>query len=115
MRLRIAYRLMQISLTTDLRLMFIWRIPWTHYNLEKLDEQHRYDDAGLLVLNGISLGSWTALPVQNEPDLLVKHYTLLFHLFQNAMDANFIISNDNIRSHQTSVEKKFVREQDITR
>ncbi|KFM64779.1 Transposable element Tcb1 transposase, partial [Stegodyphus mimosarum] len=109
----------RFSLQSDSRRNFIWRAPATRYHQENIIERHRYGGAGVLVWDGIILGSRTDLHVsigtmtdQIYRDVILEQYV---RLFRGAMGAQFVFMDDNARPHRANIVSKCLQSEDITR
>ncbi|GFX36579.1 transposable element Tcb1 transposase [Trichonephila clavipes] len=111
----------RLSLQSDSRRTLIWRAPGTRYHQENTIERHSYGGAGWLarVWGGIILGSRTDLHVQSVTmaghiyrDVILEQHVLLF---RGAMGAEFLIMDDNARTHRANIVDECLQSEDITR
>ncbi|KFM67241.1 Transposable element Tcb1 transposase, partial [Stegodyphus mimosarum] len=109
----------RLSLQSDSRRNFIWRVPDTRYHQENIIERHRYGGAGVLVWGGIILGSRTDLLVQigTMTSQIYRDVILEQHvrLFRGAMGAQFVFMDDNARPPRASIVSECLQSEDITR
>ncbi|KFM57913.1 Transposable element Tc3 transposase, partial [Stegodyphus mimosarum] len=108
----------RFSLQSDSRRTFIWRAPGARYHQENIIERHSYGGAGVLVWDGIILGSRTDLHVQigTMTSQIYRNVILEQHvrLFRGAMGAQFVF-DDNARPHRANIVSECLQSEDITR
>ncbi|GFU43155.1 transposable element Tc3 transposase [Trichonephila clavipes] len=92
----------------------MWRAPGTRYHQDTI-----YSGAGWLVLGGIILGFRTDLDVQSVTmtvhmyrDVILEHH---IRLFQFAMGAEFLFTDDNARPHLANIVDECLQSEDIPR
>ncbi|GFW47960.1 transposable element Tcb2 transposase [Trichonephila clavipes] len=114
-----ARRPSRFSLQSDSRRTLIWRAPGTRHHQDNTIERHRYGGVGWLVWGGIILGSRTDLHAQSVTmtghiyrDVILEQ---LVRLFRGAMDAEFLIMDDNARPYHANIVDEFLQSEDITR
>ncbi|GFU73414.1 transposable element Tcb2 transposase [Trichonephila clavipes] len=109
----------RFSLLSDSRRTLIWRLPSTRYHQENTFERHRYGGAGWLVWGGIILCSRTDLHVQSVKmkghiyrDAILEQHV---RLFRDAMGAEFLFMDDNVRPHRANIVDECLQSENITR
>ncbi|GFV26444.1 DDE_3 domain-containing protein [Trichonephila clavipes] len=109
----------RFSLQSDSRRTLIWRAPGTRYHQENTIERHRYGGAGWLVWGVIILGSRTDLHVQSVTMRGHIYWVVIMEqhvrLFWDAMGAEFLFMDDNIRPHCANIVDECLQSEDITR
>ncbi|GFX52553.1 DDE_3 domain-containing protein [Trichonephila clavipes] len=109
----------RFSFQSNSRRTLIWRVPGTRYHQESTIERHRYGDAGWLVWGGTILGSRTDQHVQSVMmrghiyrDVILEQHV---RLFRGAMGAEFLVMDDNARSHHANIVNECLQSENITR
>ncbi|GFW17742.1 transposable element Tcb1 transposase [Trichonephila clavipes] len=107
----------RFNFQSDSRRTLIWRAPGTRYHQENTIERHRYCGAGWLVWGEIILGSRTDLHVQSVTmtghiyrDVILKQHA---RLFRGVMGAEFLLMDDNARSHRVNIVHECLKTEDI--
>ncbi|GBM52115.1 Transposable element Tcb2 transposase [Araneus ventricosus] len=110
----------RFSLNTDSRRTFIWREPGTRYLHSNVREIDHYGGGGLMVWAGIMLDGRTPLHVIKRGtvtgvsyrDEILEPYV---RFFRGAVGPEFILMEDNGRSHRALLVDEFLESEDILR
>ncbi|GFT37079.1 transposable element Tcb2 transposase [Trichonephila clavipes] len=110
----------RFSLTKDSHLSFIQKKPGTRYLPSNVREIDHYNSRGLMVWTGITLDGrqhlrvfqrYTVSAVMYRDEALEPY--ILF--FRGAVGPDFILIDNNMRSHGTHLVKEFLESVDIRR
>ncbi|GFU38716.1 transposable element Tcb2 transposase [Trichonephila clavipes] len=117
---RYSFTESRFSLSSDSHRILIWREAGSRNHLSNIIERDRYGGRGVLVWEGIMLGSRTDLHIFDAGSVNGTRYynwILLPYvcLFRGAMGLQFLFMDDNAPCHRTVAAEQLLESEDIER
>ncbi|GFW37964.1 transposable element Tcb2 transposase [Trichonephila clavipes] len=110
----------RFSVHPDNKRIFIWRDRGSRNNPAFVHESFRFGAGGMLVYGGISIDGRTDLYIIRDGPLTARRYRdeifrPIVVPYAAAIEDDFILMNDNCRSHRAKVVEDFLFEEGIVR